>query len=50
MNFLLEFKINVTGLYLIKKSNFIRINFDPTSSHIRKAKDFSKKWVRKGEL
>ena len=34
----------------IRKSNFKRIYFDPTSSHIQKLKQFSKKWVRKGEF
>ena len=33
-----------------RKSNFKRINFDSTSSHIQKVKQFSKKWVRKREL
>ena len=34
----------------IQKSNFERIHFDPSSSHIQKVKIFSKKWVRKAEL
>ena len=34
----------------IRKSNFKRIYFDPTSSRIQKLKQFSKKWVRKGEF
>ena len=34
----------------IRKSNFKKIHFDPTSLHIQKVKQFSKKCVRKGEL
>ena len=35
---------------LTTKSNFKKTQFDPTSLHIQKVKQFSKKWVRKGEL
>ena len=34
----------------IRKSNFKKIHFDPTSLYIQKVKQKQKKWVRKGEL
>ena len=59
-NLFLEFKIKVTDLYLLirkrikkkankylKKTNFKRIHFDPTSSHIQKVKQFFKEKRKK---